>query len=99
MPTQREESIIYGNVSDGGEANATFHMPFNATINIFIRIANDSIDAVSSTQLFPFALQQQTPRLQNFDNSLSKGSQPMRRRRQKLKVSVLHWFLSLWHSA
>lgn len=57
MPTQREDSMIYGNVSDDREAIAVFHMPFKATINIFIRIANDWIDTVNSTQLFPFALQ------------------------------------------
>ncbi|THW31058.1 hypothetical protein D6D22_10385 [Aureobasidium pullulans] len=36
--------IIYGNVSDGWNANTTLHMPFNSTVDIIMRIANDSMD-------------------------------------------------------
>jgi|FreactcultuFSWF8_1027224.scaffolds.fasta_scaffold00425_17 hypothetical protein len=39
--------IIYGNVSDGWNANTTLHMPFNSTVDIIMRIANDSMDNVS----------------------------------------------------
>lgn len=57
--SEPEKPIIYGNVSDGWGANTTLHMPFNATIDIIMRIANDSMDTVSSIQSFPFALLQQ----------------------------------------
>lgn len=39
--------VIYGNKSDGWAANTTLHMPYNSTIDIIMRIANDSMDAVS----------------------------------------------------
>ncbi len=38
--------ILYGNSSDGWQANTTIHMPFNSTIDIVMRIANDSMDMV-----------------------------------------------------
>lgn len=40
--------IIQGNVSDGWQADTTIHMPFNSTIDIIMRIADDSKDTVSS---------------------------------------------------
>jgi L-ascorbate oxidase len=39
--------IVYGNVSDGWQANTTIHMPSNSTIDIIMSIANDSMDLVS----------------------------------------------------
>ncbi|KAJ5350197.1 hypothetical protein N7541_007924 [Penicillium brevicompactum] len=36
--------IIQGNVSDGWLAKTTIHMPFNSTIDIIMRIANNSMD-------------------------------------------------------
>ncbi len=39
--------IVFGNVSDAWNANTTLHMPSNATIDIIMRIANDSMDSVS----------------------------------------------------
>lgn len=39
--------IIYGNVSDAWNANTTLKMPFNSTIDLILRIANDSMDTVS----------------------------------------------------
>lgn len=44
--SESEKPIIYGNVSDGWDANTTLHMPFNATIDIIMRIANDSMDTM-----------------------------------------------------
>lgn len=38
--------IIYGSVSDGWNANTTLHMPFNSTIDIIMRIANNSMDTM-----------------------------------------------------
>lgn len=38
--------IIYGNASDGWRADTTLHMPLNSTIDIIMRIANDSMDTV-----------------------------------------------------
>ncbi|KAJ5418698.1 uncharacterized protein N7487_002248 [Penicillium crustosum] len=39
--------IIQGNVSDGWQANTTIHVPSNSTIDIIMRIANDSMDTMS----------------------------------------------------
>ena len=39
--------ILFGNVSDGWQANTTIHMPFNSTVDIVMTIANDSMDTVS----------------------------------------------------
>ena len=38
--------IISGNTSDGWRADTTIHMPSNATVDIIMRIANDSMDMV-----------------------------------------------------
>jgi len=45
--SEPQTPIIYGNKSDGWAANTTLHMPYNSTIDIIMRIANDSMDAVS----------------------------------------------------
>ncbi len=45
--SEPETPIIYGNASDGWAANTTLHMPYNSTIDIIMRIANDSMDTVS----------------------------------------------------
>ena len=58
--SESEKPIIYGNVSDGWDANTTLRMPFNATIDIIMRIANDSMDTVSSIHPSSSALLQQT---------------------------------------
>lgn len=39
--------IVYGNVSDGWAAKTTLHMPYNSSIDIIMRIANESMDSVS----------------------------------------------------
>ena len=39
--------IIYGAKSDGWTATTTLHMPYSSTIDIMVRISNDSIDIVS----------------------------------------------------
>ena len=39
--------IIYGNVSDAWNANTTLKMPLNSTIDLILRIANNSMDTVS----------------------------------------------------
>ncbi len=41
--------IIYGNTSEVWAANTTLHMPYNSTVDIIMRIANDSMDPVSWT--------------------------------------------------
>src|SRR5438034_8613026 len=38
--------IIYGNASDGWQADTTIHLPSNSTIDIIMRIANNSMDKV-----------------------------------------------------
>lgn len=55
-----ETPIIYGNASDGWNANTTLHMPFNSTIDIIMRIANDSLDTVSY-RLFSDIMNDQAP--------------------------------------
>jgi hypothetical protein len=44
---EAEIPIVYGNVSDGWQAETTLHMPANSTIDIIMTIANDSMDLVS----------------------------------------------------
>ena len=43
--------IIYGDTSDGWQANTTYHMPFNSTVDIIMSIAKNSMDQVSN--LYP----------------------------------------------
>lgn len=44
--SESKTPIIYGNKSDGWAAQTTLHMPFNSTIDIVMKIANDSMDTV-----------------------------------------------------
>ena len=44
--SEPETPVIYGNASDGWNANTTLHMPFNASIDLIMRIAPDSMDTV-----------------------------------------------------
>ena len=53
--------IIYGNVSDAWNANTTLKMPLNSTIDLILRIANDSMDTVSFALCF--SLQATSPPL------------------------------------
>lgn len=39
--------VLYGSSSDGWNANTTLHLPFNSTIDIIMKIANNSMDMVS----------------------------------------------------
>ncbi|TKA61508.1 hypothetical protein B0A49_10341 [Cryomyces minteri] len=39
--------VLYGNTSEGWQANTTIHMPFNSTVDIVMMIANDSMDTVT----------------------------------------------------
>ena len=39
--------VVYGNASDGWNANTTYHFPANSTIDIVMAIAEDSMDKVS----------------------------------------------------
>lgn len=39
--------ILYGNSSDGWNANTTLHLPFNSTIDLIMAVANNSMDTVS----------------------------------------------------
>lgn len=38
--------VFNGNISDGWNANTTLHLPFNATIDLIMRISPDSMDTV-----------------------------------------------------
>lgn len=38
--------ILFGNSSDGWQANTTVHLPFNSTIDIIMTVANDSMDTM-----------------------------------------------------
>jgi hypothetical protein len=38
--------IIYGNMSDGWNANTTLHSPTNSTVDIVMNVANGSLDTV-----------------------------------------------------
>jgi len=40
--------IIYGSASDGWDAATTLHTPPNATVDLIIKVANESMDKVSS---------------------------------------------------
>lgn len=44
--TEPNTPILYGNVSDGWNANTTLHMPFNSSIDLLMRISPDSMDMV-----------------------------------------------------
>jgi len=43
--------ILYGNSSDGWNANTTLHLPSNSTIDIIMAVAGDSMDRVSLLRL------------------------------------------------
>lgn len=49
--TEPSTPILYGNSSDGWNANTTLHLPFNSTIDIIMIIANNSMDMVSLLKL------------------------------------------------
>merc|ERR1711939_122430 len=38
--------VLNGNISDGWNANTTLHLPFNATIDLIMRISPDSMDTM-----------------------------------------------------
>jgi hypothetical protein len=46
--TEPTTPILFGDGSDGWQANSTVHMPFNSTIDVIMTIANDSMDMVGS---------------------------------------------------
>lgn len=48
--TEASRPVLYGNSSDGWNANTTIHLPYNATVDLIMMVANDSMDQVS---LFP----------------------------------------------
>lgn len=41
--------VLYGNSSDGWNANTTLHLPSNSTVDIIMAVAEDSMDKVSSS--------------------------------------------------
>lgn len=45
--TESTTPVLFGNSSDGWQANTTVHLPFNSTIDIIMTVANDSMDTVS----------------------------------------------------
>ncbi|KAG9650909.1 hypothetical protein KCU64_g8903, partial [Aureobasidium melanogenum] len=74
--TEPKVPIIYGDVSDGWESNTTMHLPLNSTIDIVMRISNQSMDMMghpmhlhghkfwvlgSGVGSFPFASVQDAP--------------------------------------
>ncbi len=48
--------ILYGNSSDGWNAETTIHFASNKTVDIIMRIANDSMDMVSLNFYIPLCL-------------------------------------------
>lgn len=46
--TEPKVPIIYGDDSDGWRSNTTIHLPLNSTIDIIMRISNQSLDVVRS---------------------------------------------------
>lgn len=47
MPFMEPEiPLIYGENSSGWDANTTIHLPINSTIDIIMRISNESMDTV-----------------------------------------------------
>lgn len=44
--TEAATPVLYGNSSDGWNANTTLHLPSNSTIDIIMAIADDSMDTV-----------------------------------------------------
>ena len=44
--SEAKTPIVYGPSSDGWNASTTIHLPSNATVDIIMRIANDSMDLV-----------------------------------------------------
>lgn len=44
--SEPQSPIVYGNASDGWNAATTLHMPGNATIDLIMYVANDSMDTV-----------------------------------------------------
>lgn len=54
--TEPKVPIIYGDVSDGWESNTTMHLPLNSTIDIVMRISNQSMDMVRSPMPVPLSI-------------------------------------------
>lgn len=48
--TEAATPVLYGNSSDGWNANTTLHLPSNSTIDIIMAVANDSMDTVCPSQ-------------------------------------------------
>ena len=44
--TEAATPVLYGNSSDGWNANTTLHLPSNSTIDIIMAVADDSMDTV-----------------------------------------------------
>ncbi len=44
--------VLYGNSSEGWNANTTLHLPFNSTFDIIMSIADDSMDKVGPSQRY-----------------------------------------------
>lgn len=44
--------VVYGNSSEGWNANTTLHLPFNSTLDIIMSVAEDSMDEVGSPQRY-----------------------------------------------
>lgn len=42
--------VLYGNSSDGWNANTTLHLPSNSTVDIIMAVADDSLDMVGPPQ-------------------------------------------------
>jgi len=89
--------IIYGNVSDGWQANTTLHMPSNSTIDIIMTIANDSMDLVSRYQNLTCATQHPSRchRVISQLTTLSDGPSDASSRSQVLGSRLRHRFLSI----
>jgi len=45
--------VLYGNSSDGWNAKTTIHLPYNATVDLIMMVARDSMDQVLHTLSSP----------------------------------------------
>jgi L-ascorbate oxidase len=43
---EASQPVLYGNSSDGWNANTTIHLPYNATVDLIMMVAHDSMDQV-----------------------------------------------------
>ena len=50
--TEAKTPVLYGNSSEGWNANTTLHLPYNSTVDIIMSVADDSMDKVGHPQRY-----------------------------------------------